>query len=344
MACKIGAAHVDRYVLQPVGLHQSETSFADDVRHGLTSNPKTLPPKYLYDELGSRLFDAICYLPEYYLTRSESQILARYADEIIARSAGRGNQPVKIIELGSGSAEKTRFLIDAVFRRQSKLHYVPVDIAADSLHRSSDSLLYAYTGLSISALEGDYFKVLSYLEKSGIPGPSEARSVALFLGSNIGNFDPDESRRFLRMIRKILSPGDALLMGADIRKGVDLLIPAYDDPLGVTAAFNRNYLVRINRELDGNFDIGTFDHLAQFNPELSRVEMHLVSRYSQRVTLGALDLTVAFNERESIHTESSYKFAPSTLSKLARDTGFELEETWTDNRKLFSFNLLVAAG
>lgn len=342
MAINVGSAHADRYSLKTVSGAQAVASFADDVRRGLTANPKTLASKYFYDDLGSRLFDAICFLPEYYLTRSEREILSGQASQIIDRASVKG-KPVRLIELGSGSAGKTRFLIDAIFSRQKELHYVPVDIDPDSLNRSGDDLLHAYPGLSIDAFAGDYFSVLDSLA-TGIPAKRDAQNIALFLGSNIGNFDPDVCRHFMRSIRGILRSGDALLVGADMKKGSDVLVPAYDDSLGVTAAFNRNLLIRINRDLDGDFDISQFDHMALYSETFSRVEMHLVSREPQQVRIGALNLTVNFDWRESIHTESSYKFDLETLSSLATETGFSLAESWFDGKRRFSFNLFWAAG
>jgi L-histidine Nalpha-methyltransferase len=343
MASTVGSAHADRYSLKTISGGEAVSSFAEDVHLGLTANPKTLPPKYFYDDLGSRLFDAICFLPEYYLTRSEREILSGHSAEIIDRASVKG-RAVRLIELGSGSAVKTRFLIDAISSRQKDLHYVPVDIDPDSLNRSGDDLLHAYPGLHISAFAGDYFPVLDNIARDGIPGARDLHNIALFLGSNIGNFDPDECRRFMRAIRAILRPGDALLVGADLKKGSEVLVPAYDDGLGVTAAFNRNLLVRINRELDGDFDISQFDHMALYSDTFSRVEMHLVSREPQEVRIGGLNLTINFDWRESIHTESSYKFDVETLSTLAAETGFSLAESWFDGKRRFSFNLFLAAG
>jgi dimethylhistidine N-methyltransferase len=219
---------------------------------------------------------------------------------------------------------------------------VPVDISAVALESSFHGLMHEYPQLQITALAADYFAALDWMTAEGIPGGKGFLNGVLFLGSNIGNFDPTESRAFLREIRKVLGAGDALLLGADLKKGADVLVPAYDDELGVTAAFNRHLLVRINRELDADFDLSRFDHMAMYNEAESRVEAHLVSKEPQEVRIGALNLTVRFDWRESIHTENSYKFDLETLEQLGRDTGFALKNTWYDRARRFSFNLFLA--
>jgi L-histidine N-alpha-methyltransferase len=326
----------NRFTLRRLGDGRDSTSFAEDVRAGLTARQKSLPPKYFYDALGSQLFEAICHLPEYYLTRAESEILRDNADEIVASAAGRS---ACLVELGSGSAEKTRYLIDALLNRQPSLHYVPVDISRVSLERSSFELLHIYPSLSITAYAADYFTALKALAETA---NSSERTIALFLGSNIGNFDRDGSRVFLSEVRRMLRPGDALLVGADLKKTGEVLIRAYDDPLGVTAAFNLNLLVRMNRELEANFDVAKFRHRATYNEELGRVEIRMVSVEQQTIRLRALDLEVSFREGESIHTENSYKFDVEQLAEMARATGFGLEQTWFDSARRFSFNLFAA--
>jgi len=312
-------------------------AFANDVRAGLTAAQKSIPPKYFYDELGSRLFEAICCLPEYYLTRAESEILEDNADEIVASVAG----PFRLLELGSGSAEKTRYLIEAVLRKQSELHYLPVDISDSSLELSSQRLLRLYPGLRITAFAADYFTALQALAEQ-VPADRNRPTVALFLGSNIGNFGRDESREFLRAVRKLLRPEDALWLGADLKKAPERLIAAYDDALGVTAAFNLNLLARINRELDGNFDVKKFQHSASYNEDLGRIEMNLVSLEPQEIRIRAIDLEVTFKKNETICTEHSHKFDIEQLSLLARDAGFSLARSWFDRDQLFSFNLFLA--
>jgi dimethylhistidine N-methyltransferase len=332
-----------RFLMHHIATREQAMSFAEEVRRGLTSDPKVLPSKYFYDDLGSRLFEAICCLPEYYLTRAESEILRTHAGEITGEILGNSRQPIRLIELGSGNAEKTRYLIEAAIATQGDLHYIPVDISAEALVSSFHALVQEYPQLQITALAADYFAALEWMTSEGIPGGKGHSNVILFLGSNIGNFDATESRAFLGEIRKVLGPGDALLLGADLKKAGDILVPAYDDELGVTAAFNRNLLVRINQELEADFDLSRFDHMALYDEAQCRVEMHLVSREPQQVRVGALNLSVRFDWRESIHTESSYKFDVDTLDQLGRDAGFSLRNTWYDRARQFSFNLFLAA-
>jgi len=338
MFSAIRSAPPDRFTLRRLAQGGDSNAFANDVRRGLLADPKALPPKYFYDDLGSQLFEAICRLPEYYLTRAESEILSRNADEIVGSIEG----PARIIELGSGSAEKTRYLIEALLRRQPSLHYLPIDISDASLERSSLELLQVYPRLRITAYVADYFTALRALAETGITEREDKRTIALFLGSNIGNFNTEESHAFLREVRKMLRVKDGLLMGADLKKSVDVLVPAYDDALGVTSAFNRNLLVRMNRELGADFDINKFQHRVVYNENLGRIEAYLVSRNRQLVRIKGIDLEVAFEEGEAIHTENSYKFDLKQLAGLASDTGFFLEKTWFDSARRFSFNLFTA--
>ncbi|HJQ69572.1 MAG TPA: L-histidine N(alpha)-methyltransferase [Blastocatellia bacterium] len=328
----------DRLVIHRLARQEVSDEFAQDVRAGLTARPKRLAPRYFYDDLGSQLFEAICLLPEYYLTRAESEILRDHGDEIVSSVEG----PVRLIELGSGSADKTRYLIEALLAKQPELHYLPIDISDVALDRSSAVLLHIYPRLRITAYAADYFTALRALTDAGVTDRQGKRTLALFLGSNIGNFNPDEAVEFLSRIRKMLHPEDGLLVGADLKKSAELLVPAYDDALGVTSAFNRNLLARINRELDADFDITRFEHRAIYNERLGRVESHLVSLAAQTVRIKALDLEVSFEPSESIHTENSYKFDLEQLAGLARQSGFCLTKTWFDGARRYSFNLLAA--
>jgi L-histidine N-alpha-methyltransferase len=339
MTSKTGPQVDNRLTIHRLALGGDGNAFASDVRAGLTRAAKSLPPKYFYDELGSRLFEAICFLPEYYLTRAESEILQTSAADIVSWIEGR----VRLLELGSGSSEKTRYLIEALLAKQSALHYLPVDISDSSLELASQRLLRLYPGLRITAFAADYFTALQALATL-VPADPACRTVAVFLGSNIGNFGRDEAREFLRAVRTLLRPQDGLLLGADLKKAPEILIPAYDDSLGVTAAFNLNLLSRINRELDANFDVKKFQHSAIYNDDLGRIEIHLVSREPQIVHLRAIDLEARFEKGETIRTENSYKFDPEQLAGLARDAGFRLAKTWFDSSHLFSFNLFVAQG
>ncbi|MEW6206754.1 MAG: L-histidine N(alpha)-methyltransferase [Acidobacteriota bacterium] len=325
----------DRLTVHNLAHTLGANSFADDVRAGLSSKKKSLLPKYFYDDLGSQLFVAICRLPEYYLTRAESEILRNHAEEIAASIRG----PVRLIELGSGSAEKTRYLIDALLARQGALHYEPIDISPASIAESSRELLKTYPRLRITAYAADYFTALEAMSEE--PRATDERAMALFLGSNIGNFDRDESLAFLRAVRRALHSGDGLLVGADLKKTADILVPAYDDPLGVTAVFNLNLLVRINRELGANFDLKKFEHRAVYNESEGRMEMYLVSRARQTIAIRSLDVEIHFEEGETIHTENSYKYDTDQLAALARESNFSLDRTWTDSLRRFSFNLFA---
>jgi L-histidine N-alpha-methyltransferase len=306
---------------------------AEDVRKGLSGQRKRFLPKYFYDELGSQLFEAICLLPEYYLTRAENEILARYADQIVAAVDGQKT----LVEMGSGSASKTRLIIEALLRRQSELLFMPVDISATALESSSRILLQSYPRLRIEAYAADYFAGLAELGKK-----SRSRTLALFLGSNISNFDPDEALRFLRALRSVLRQGDALLLGADLKKDPAVLEAAYNDALGVTSAFNLNVLARINRELRGTFDLRSFRHRAFYNEAKGRIEIYIESLVDQRVRIEKLDLEIDFAQGELIHTENSYKYDKTGIAKLAADTGFTLSHTWLDSQERFSSNLLLA--
>jgi len=318
-----------------VGAEAAHASFADDVRRGLTSTPKVLYPKYLYDELGSRLFEAITALPEYYPTRCEAEILGRHAGDIAAALCG----PLWLVELGSGDGQKTRLLIEALLARQESLEYVPVDISESAVEISSRALLLSYPELRITAYIGEYQAALRRIRQERVaPGCP----LVLFLGSTLGNMGPEERRAFLCDVRKLLNPSEGFLVGVDLQKPEEVLIPAYDDPLGVTAAFDLNLLVRINRELEGGFDVAAFRHRAIYNREVGRIEMHLESRRAQTVPIRALELEVSFAAGETIHTESSYKFRVDQIVALAAETGFELRRTWKDSRSWFASNLLVA--
>ncbi|HXC70635.1 MAG TPA: L-histidine N(alpha)-methyltransferase [Pyrinomonadaceae bacterium] len=309
------------------------TGLAEDVRKGLSAQPKRFLPKYFYDELGSQLFEAICLLPEYYLTRAENDILQRYSDEIVAAISGQKT----LVEMGSGSASKTRLIIEALLRRQSELLFMPVDISATALESSSRILLQSYPRLTIEAYAADYFAGLAELGKR-----PRTRTLALFLGSNISNFDPDEALRFLRAMRSVLQKGDALLLGADLKKDPAILDAAYNDALGVTSAFNLNVLARINRELGGTFDLRAFKHRAFYNQSEGRVEIYIESLADQRVRIEKLDLEIEFAAGELIHTENSYKYDKANIAHLAVATGFELSRTWLDSEERFSSNLLLA--
>ncbi len=324
-----------RLRLSRVGAARVASTFAEDVRRGLTSQPKFLYPKYFYDELGSLLFEAITVLPEYYPTRAEAEILRTHAGEIVAALGG----PVWLLELGSGDGQKTRLLIEALLARQGKLEYVPVDISESAVEVSSRSLLFSYPGLRITAYIGEYQKALRRIREERV-GPG--LMLALFLGSSLGNLNPEERRALLRDVRDLLNPGEGFLLGVDLKKSESVMIPAYDDALGVTAAFNLNLLARVNCELGGGFDLRAFRHRALYNREKGRIEMHLESRRAQTVEIRELGIEVSFAKGETIHTESSHKFDREQIVALAADTGFELGKAWTDSAGRFASNLLIA--
>lgn len=309
------------------------SDFAADVRRGLTAPSKFLLPHYFYDPLGSALFDAICELPEYYVTRAETEILMARAEEI----ANAFGTPIRLVELGSGSARKTRILLDVLTARQPELEYVPIDVDASMLEKSGQALLQEYESLRVTAICGDFREA-----SRAVPHRDRHRTIVLFLGSTIGNLDPESAVLMLRELRNTLTPGDALFLGADLRKSRAILEPAYDDPLGVTAAFNLNLLGRINRELGGHFDFATFQHRAHYNEELGRIEMHLVSHIAQSVRIDGLAIEVPFEAGESIHTENSYKHDDESLRALTEASGFRVERKWTDSRQWFADWLCVA--
>jgi dimethylhistidine N-methyltransferase len=309
-------------------------NLADDVRKGLAAQPKRFLPKYFYDELGSQLFEAICLLPEYYLTRAENEIFKRYASEIVTAVDGQ----ITLLEMGSGSASKTRLIIEAVLQRQSQLVFMPVDISRSAIESSSRILLQSYPRLTIDAYAADYFTGLAELGKK-----PRKRTLALFLGSNISNFDLEEALRFLRAMRSVLNKGDALLLGADLKKDPAILEAAYNDALGVTSAFNLNVLARINRELGGTFDLHNFRHHAFYNETMGRIEIYIESLIDQTVRIDKLDLEVEFAAGELIHTENSYKYDLEGIGRLASETGFVCSRTWLDSQERFSSNLLLAS-
>lgn len=311
--------------------------FAESVRRGLTASPKSLEPKYFYDELGSQLFAAICALPEYYLTRAETAILAAHAGEMVAGVAA----PLRLVELGSGDAVKSRFLIEAALARQPELDYTPIDISQSALDASSRRLTGSYPSLTVKPRVGDYRHELEALAGECDAG---VRTLVLFLGSTLGNLHPPEARDLLAGVRAALRPGDALLLGVDLAKAEEILVPAYDDPLGVTAAFNLNLLVRINRELGGEFDVRRFRHRVRYDRERGRMEMHIESRVEQVVPIRALGLEVPFAAGETLLSECSYKYRREQVAALAAAAGFAVAGSWTDPDGHFLSTLLAVIG
>jgi L-histidine N-alpha-methyltransferase len=306
-----------------------EDEFAREVRAGLTrAGQKTLPCRYLYDDVGSALFEAITFLPEYGLTRADARLVWRHAEEIAARVPGR----VIVAELGSGTGAKTRAILERFGSRQAA--YYPIDVSRAALDRCARELAALGT---IVPLE------LNYLE--GLRNVAERRAgdeslLVLFLGSTIGNFEPEDAADFLASVRECLEPGDAVLLGTDLVKPHEQMLAAYDDPTGVTAAFNLNLLGRINRELDGDFDLRQFQHMACYDVGAQRIEMHLRSRCEQVVRIRKAELVVEFDAGETIWTEVSHKFLPEEIGRLARSAGFRLERQWIDCEWGFAENLM----
>jgi dimethylhistidine N-methyltransferase len=308
--------------------------FASDVRAGLTCpGQKELPSKYLYDDVGSALFEVISHLPEYGLTRADERLLRRHASEIVERV----DAPVAVAELGSGSGKKTRWILEALSRR-GRTFYYPVEISRSALAMCERELS-DIDAISIVGFEREYLDGL--LEAAAQRQPGQHFFV-LFLGSTIGNFDRPAGMKFLTGVRNILEPGDSLLLGTDLEKSSSQLLNAYDDEIGVTAAFNLNLLARINRELDADFDLGQFDHIARINHDARSVEMHLQSKRRQTVRIPAAGLRVELLEGETIWTESSHKYSAQEVFQMARSAGFRCQAQWIDEEWPFAENLLVA--
>ncbi len=302
---------------------------APDVLQGLTSLPKQLPSKLFYDEIGSQLFEQITELPEYYLTRTERSILEQYAGEIL-EAAGPA---LTLVELGAGTAAKTCILIQELLERQSRALFYPIDVSPSALDEAMRQLGRQFPSLRVNPIVADY--------TGGVPALSRitGRKLVLYIGSSIGNFEPDHSVRLLRRIRQTLRSGDALLLGADFAKSSRILLPAYDDSQGVTAAFNKNILARLNRELEADFDLDAFRHVALWNRRCSRMEIYLESLTTQSVFVAGLDLDVSFQSGERIHTENSYKYTDAMLESILHDSGFTLEQSWCDRKKWFGVHL-----
>jgi dimethylhistidine N-methyltransferase len=308
--------------------------FAADVRAGLMRpGQKELPSKYLYDDLGSALFEVISHLPEYGLTRADERLLRRHGDEIVERLAG----DIAVVELGSGSGKKTRWLLEALCRRQ-RTYYYPVEISRAALAMCERELR-DIDSINIVGFEREYLDGL--LEIAAYRKPGQHLFV-LFLGSTIGNFDRPAGAKFLADVRCILEPGDALLLGTDLEKSPAQLVRAYDDELGVTAAFNLNLLARINRDLDADFVIDHFEHVARINREARSVEMHLRSKRRQAVNIPVAEVVVTLQEGETIWTESSHKYSKEEVFQMARSAGFRCEAQWIDEEWPFAENLLIA--
>jgi L-histidine N-alpha-methyltransferase len=305
---------------------------AEDVLQGLSASPKRLPPKLFYDEAGSRLFEQITELPEYYLTRTERGIFQTSAKEIVQQAGSN----LTLIELGAGNASKTAILIQAMCQRQLQVEFYPVDVSSAALQSAVSSLNGNFPHLHVRPIVADY--------SHGVPqlASLNGRKLVLLIGSTIGNFEPDEALQFLQCLRESMRSGDALLLGFDMVKSPRLLHAAYNDSQRVTARFNQNVLVRINSELGGRFTIDRFRHIAFWNRRRSRIEMHLESLQEQNVWIEQLEKHFHFMEGETIHTENSYKFTNNAINSLLQETGFVLENRWNDPQGWFSVVLARA--
>lgn len=307
------------------------------MREGFSASPKWLPAWLFYDAEGSRLFERITVLPEYYPTRTERAIFTGYADGIIdtafatwAKAHGAADGRLRLLELGAGSASKTGVLLDAAVRRQGTTAYLPVDVSASAMDAACASIQHALQGVEV------FPQVANYVTDALHIPPHDGPTMALYIGSSIGNFAPAEAVEILRNLRQQLRTGDTLLLGTDLVKDRRKLEAAYNDHEGVTEAFNLNMLRRINRDLRANFDLANFRHVAPWNPEKSRIEMHLQAVRGCTVRVGALNARFDFAAGETIHTENSYKFTEESIDRLMRDAGYETVERWTDEQQWFA--------
>jgi dimethylhistidine N-methyltransferase len=310
--------------------NQNYDNFARDVLEGLKAEQKFLSPKYFYDRKGSELFVKITQTDDYYPTRTEESILNHYSPEIVEEC----NQVNRLVELGSGSSEKTDIILNEFHKKRKAINYIPIDVS-DIIINSGKKLLKKYDSLSVTGIVSDYERGLSIVSKI----ESRAKLV-LFLGSSIGNFEPLEIKEFLTMTRQSLNQEDFILIGFDLVKDRDILYAAYNDGEGITKDFNFNILARINRELDANFDLNKFEHSAFYNENQTRIEMHLVSKENQTVTIGALKTKISLKKNETIHTENSHKFTHNMIRSYTEDAGLEVIKTWTDPKNYFSLYLL----
>jgi L-histidine N-alpha-methyltransferase len=312
--------------------------FVKDVEKGLADKQKHISPIFFYDKKGSKLFEEICSQPEYYLNRSESLILKRSVDEIMNKLA---EKQISIIELGNGNSLKTRILLKPFLGNLKKVCYFPIDVSLKMLKKSIKDLSKEYVNLEIFGICSDYLsglmKINDFIKmKNNIP----KNKLIIFLGSSIGNFDPKEAKNFLYSLKRYIRQEDAILIGIDLEKDKRILDKAYNDKMGITAKFNLNILARINRELDGEFKLSSFEHKSFYNIHKHRIEMHLKSKLDQEVRVGAIKKTFHFKKGETIHTENSYKYSQNNLNELVKDAGLEMIQSFTDPKKQYTLILL----
>jgi L-histidine N-alpha-methyltransferase len=305
---------------------------ASEVREGLTSTPKRLPSKYFYDERGSRLFERITDLPEYYLTRAEQRILEKRSADV-----ARLSRPIELVELGSGSAKKTRLLIDAARAEGHLARLIPVEVSQEMAEQTAQDLAQRYPGLAVHAVVGDFEHHLDRV-------PSGERPLVAFLGSTIGNFPEEQAVELLGQVKQIVGDEGAFLMGTDLVKDESIIEAAYNDSQGITAEFNRNILNVINDALDGDFDPRAFDHVSFFNEEEARIETYLRARTDQSVRLETLDIDVDFQEGEEMRTEISRKYTRESVERMLHEAGLELEHWFTDDDEAFALSLSRRSG
>ena len=329
IAMETAASSDHRFQFLDMNGAEQRHSFARDVASGLTAAQKWLPPKYFYDQRGSQLYEQICALPEYYLYRAELEILGTYAAEIHAEIGH-----LALVEFGAGNARKTRCLLTAYQSAGQPFCYCPVDISRGTLWDTANQLLHEYSHIQLRAMHTDFAGQPEVIQAFQL----EKKAVA-FLGSSLGNFTPEESIEFLRRTAAILGPEDVFLLGIDLKKSPAILVPAYDDAQGVTAAFNLNVLQRINHELGGRFDPQSFEHLAVYNAEKGRIEMHLRSRLHQHVPIVKIEQAISFSRDETIHTENSYKYTIDEVRDLGYQANLVLDRTWFDARRRFMVGL-----
>ena len=314
---------------------------ADHIENGLCRGPnmKKINPKYFYDNTGSRLFEKICLQPEYYLTRSEVEILMRYSAYIMADV---NCNPVSIIELGSGSSNKTRIILERFLSHNTRVLYFPVDISPTALHDSISRLSTEFSKLQIIGVSSDYLNgIMKVCDLVARNNNMPRKKVIFFLGSSIGNFEPEVSKSFLRTIRRQMEKYDTLFISFDLHKCADILEAAYNDRSGITSKFNLNLLARVNRDLGGKFNLRNFFHHAVYNKKKSRIEMYIISKFNQDVYIRAIDHTISFKKNEMIHTENSYKYSIKQIRQLAEDSGFLVKKNYTDEKKWFDLVLLL---
>lgn len=321
--------NVSRYIIKP---QAQNDDFAQEIVYGLTRKNKFIPSKYLYDKRGSELFDRICELPEYYPTKKELEILSSFKDEFSSYLDGS----YAVVELGSGSAIKTKHLFE-VLSGQKTIPYYPIDIS-DVITESSARLQDEFSNLHITGIIDQYEGGLEHIKEI------DGKKIVVFFGSSVGNFDQKEAIEFLRMVYDSLNDGDLFLLGVDLIKDVDVLETAYNDSAGITAEFNLNLLRRINNELGGDFVLKNFEHLAFYNPQEKRIEMHLRSKKDQLVSIADVDLLLNLKKDETIRTEYSHKYSIPQIKQMADDVGFVTKKIWTDSQNYFALALLAKVG